>query len=242
MNSYKNLAKWYDRLTKDVSYKEYVSFYESVFSESGDEVKLVLDLCCGTGSVTYEFALRGYDLISCDSSAEMLSVAQSKCAMLERLPLFICQDAAKIDLYGTVDAAVCALDSINYIPPDDLKSLFSRLKFFIRPGGLFIFDVKTPELLKSADGQTYIDEDDSIFCVWRADWSESEQCLVYGMDIFEKKNALWSRSKEEHIEYAYDACQFVELLTENSFELLSTVIDTAFGGKGRQFYIAKRTE
>lgn len=240
MSSYNSLARWYDRLTKDVPYPEYASFYQRVFKESNEEIKLVLDLCCGTGSVSYQLCSRGYDLIACDSSPEMLMVAQGKCSSLEHPPLFICQDAAELDLYGTVDAAVCALDSINYIPADKIDELFRRLTLFIRPGGIFIFDIKTPELLKSADGQTYIDEDDSLFCVWRADWCESDSCLIYGMDIFEKKNRLWSRSKEEHIEFAYDEDKLLMLLKEHSFELIRDVRDTSFGGGGRVFMICRR--
>ena len=102
--------------------------------------------------------------------------------------------------------------------------------------------MKTPQLLKSADGQTNVDEDESLFCVWRADWSETDRCLVYGMDIFEKKNALWSRSKEEHIEYAYEEGTLRRLISSHLFRLIRIDADTSFGGSGRQFYIVKRTD
>ena len=241
MSAYNALARWYDRLTEDVSYSDFADFYVEIFSGSDEEISLILDLCCGTGSLSYELALRGYDLIACDSSPDMLAVAQEKCCALEHPPLFICQDAAELDLYGTVDAAVCSLDSINYISPEKIDEIFRRLSLFIRPHGFFIFDVKTPELLKSVDGHTYIDEDDSVFCVWRADWSESANCLVYGMDIFSKTGSLWRRENEEHIEYAYDEVRLRNIILEHGFELIDIVADTAFGGHGRQFYLARRT-
>ena len=241
MSAYNALARWYDRLTEDISYKDFADFYGGIFARSDEEISMILDLCCGTGSLSFELASRGYDMIACDSSPDMLAIAQAKCSALEHPPLFICQDAAGLDLYGTVDAAICSLDSLNYIPPEKTDELFRRLSLFIRPQGLFIFDVKTPELLRNADGQTYVDEDDSLFCVWRADWSESDSCLIYGMDIFSKHGRLWSREKEEHIEYAYPADLLRRKLTEHGFELIEIISGTAFGGEGRQFYLAKRT-
>ena len=242
MNAYYSLAAWYDRLTRDIPYKEFADYYCKTFTDSGADVRLVLDLCCGTGSVSYELASRGYEMISVDNSPEMLAVAQSKCSGLKHSPLFICQNAEELDLYGTVDAAVCALDSINYISPGNVNEVFRRLSLFIRPGGILLFDVKTPQLLKSADRQTSIDEDDSVFCVWRADWSETDQCLIYGMDLFERKNSLWSRSKEEHVEYAHSEEKLKLLLSSNHFRLIHIESDTAFGGAGRQFYTAERAD
>ena len=240
MSSYNALARWYDRLTEDISYPDFADFYDGIFARSDEKISMILDLCCGTGTLSFELASRGYDMIACDSSPDMLAVAQAKCSALEHPPLFICQDAAELDLYGTVDAAVCSLDSLNYIPPEKTDELFRRLSLFIRPQGLFIFDVKTPEHLRSADGQTYVDEDESLFCVWRADWSESDSCLIYGMDIFSKNGKNWSREKEEHIEYAYDAEYLRNRLTGHGFELKDIISGTAFGGEGRQFFLAVR--
>ena len=110
----------------------------------------------------------------------------------------------ELDLYGTVDAAVCSLDGINYIPPEELSGVFSRLKLFIRPGGLLIFDINTPFKLRSLDEQVYLDENEEVFCVWRTEFDEEENVCRYGMDIFAKTGAdLWRRSFEEHLEYAH---------------------------------------
>ena len=110
----------------------------------------------------------------------------------------------ELDLYGTVDAAVSCLDSVNYLPPDDMDEFFRLLHLFIEPGGLFIFDINTPERLKALDGYTSVDEDEDKLCLWRADFDEAENALFYGMDIFTRRGRLWQRSFEEHIEYAHD--------------------------------------
>ena len=97
-----------------------------------------MELACGTGSLSLELAKRGYDMISCDISPDMLSVASDKCRVLDEPPRFICQDMSELDLYGTVDGCVCALDSINYITDlRQLKRTFKRLSMFLNDGGLF---------------------------------------------------------------------------------------------------------
>ena len=172
MSCYSFLAPWYDSLTGDVPYGEFADFYESEFRRQGGEFRLLLDLCCGTGTLSCELARRGYDMIAVDASTEMLMEAQAKAAGLEPPPLFLCQDAAGLDLYGTVDGAVSSLDGMNYIPPEQLPEVFRRLHLFIRPGGLLIFDIRTPDFLRSLDGDVFVDEKEDLLCLWRADFEE----------------------------------------------------------------------
>ena len=121
MSSYDALAPWYDQLTGDVPYSEIADFYERAFRADGGEFRLLLDLCCGTGSMTWELAARGYEMIAADRSPDMLMQAQNKRRDCAVPPLFLCQSAEELDLYGTVDAAVCCLDGFNYIPLDALR-------------------------------------------------------------------------------------------------------------------------
>ena len=142
---------------------------------------------------------RGYELISVDASEEMLMEAREKCADLSLPPLFLQQDVSELDLYGTVDAAFCSLEGINYLSPEDAALLLARLKHFIRPGGLLMFDLRSPDYLAALDGDTFVDEDDDFLCLWRADYDTELRALVYGMDIFSREGRLWKRSREEHI-------------------------------------------
>ena len=117
MSAYDALAPWYDALTGDVPYEEYADFYEKLFRDDGGEFKLLLDLCCGTGTLSFIMAGRGYDMIAADGSEEMLMCAREKaCSSGGPMPLFICQRAGELDLYGTVDAAYSSLDSLSYVP------------------------------------------------------------------------------------------------------------------------------
>ena len=241
MSCYRFLAPWYDKLTGDVPYGDFADFYETEFRHIGGEFKLLLDLCCGTGTLTNVLSRRGYEMIAVDSSVEMLMEAQSKSAGLETPPLFLCQDAAALDLYGTVDAAVCSLDGMNYIPPEDLPEVFRRLRLFVRPGGLLIFDIRTPDFLRSLDGDIFVDEQEDVLCLWRADFEEARPAIIYGMDIFSlERRGLWSRESEEHIEYAHTPEKLRALLEAAGFGSVAVRHDCPQGDAGRIFITAKR--
>ena len=231
MISYGPLARFYDGLTGDVPYEAFAAYYRSLFASDGGEFHLLLDLCCGTGTLTVLLAKDGYEMIGADSSPDMLSVAREKAEETGVNVLFLCQSAEELDLYGTVDAAVSSLDSFNYLEPESL-----------RPGGLLIFDIRSKEWLKQLDGSTFVDEDDDVLCLWRADYDEEEDLIVYGMDLFSRSGMLWERQREEHVEYAYEEKEIVHLLTEAGFESVRIDAKGPQGEIGRRFLICKRKE
>lgn len=241
MSAYGPLAFWYDSLTLDIPYEEFADFYENKFAADGGEFSTLLDLCCGTGTLTWIMAERGYELIAADASTDMLMQASSKYRDVKVQPMFLCQEASNLDLYGTVDAAFCSLDGINYIPPQELSEVFHRLHLFIRPNGLLVFDIKTPEWFKSIDGSVFVDETEDVLCLWRADFDEAENAMLYGMDIFSRSGKLWKRDGEEHIEYAHSPEMLRRLLTENGFENIEFVTDCPQKDGGRMFITAKRS-
>ncbi|MCI5928795.1 MAG: methyltransferase domain-containing protein [Pseudoflavonifractor capillosus] len=220
MESYEFLAGCYDELTTDVRYSRWADYIEKHFARSALPIHTVLDLACGTGSLTAELMGRGYEMIGADRSAEMLSVAAEKCRGLEgEPPIFLCQSMEKLDLYGTIDACVCCLDSVNYVTnPRQLKKAFERVHLFLMPGGLFLFDINTPDKLRGLDGGMFIDETDDAYCVWRAEYSPRRRICTYGMDIFRlEEDGRWSRGEEVHEEYAYEPDELEEYLREAGF-------------------------
>ena len=218
MSSYQQLAGAYDELTWDVGYEKRADFLEKLFRRSRIPVHTVLDLACGTGSITWLLAGRGYELIAVDGSQEMLAAAREKSAPAEVPPLFLHQSMPRLDLYGTVDAAICCLDSLNYLTnPRDVQRTFQRLHLFISPGGLLAFDVRLPERLAALDGQVFLDETDDTYCVWRTEFDAKKRLCYYGMDIFRLDGAHWTRSFEEHIEYAYEPDELLSWLQEAGF-------------------------
>ncbi len=206
MSAYESLAAHYDSLTGDVPYGRFADFYELIFQRYAVRPTLVLDLACGTGTLTWELAQRGYEMIGVDASPDMLAEAMEKGegADVPVAPIFLEQSMEELDLYGTVSAAVCSLDGVNYLPPERLGAVFERLRLFVEPGGLFIFDVNTPAKLLALDGQVFLDETEDVYCVWRAQLSEDGGALTYGMDLFSlRPDGAWERDFEEHTEYLH---------------------------------------
>lgn len=242
MSSYASLAAWYDQLTGDVPYRDFADFYEAEFVRCGGEFRLLLDLCCGTGTLTAEMTRRGYELIGVDASVDMLMQAREKAFALPCPPLFLHQRVEKLDLYGTVDAAYCSLDGMNYLSPEVLPEVFRRLRLFVRPGGLVLFDVRLPDWFRSLDGQIFLDEKEDVFCIWRADYQQEQNAVVYGMDLFERRGRLWSRSGEEHVEYAHEPAQLKKLLEDAGFHSVFLHQDGPQNDQGRMFISAIRGE
>ena len=218
--SYEALAGRYDALTRDVDHGAWADYLEKQFSRCPIPVKTVLDLACGTGELTWLLAERGYEMIGVDQSPEMLAVAAEKGRPVPGdKPIFLNQSMQALDLYGTIDACVSCLDSVNYVTrPAQLRRAFQRVHLFLMPGGLFLFDVNTPEKLRGLDGGMFIDETDDTYCVWRADYSARRRICTYGMDLFfREKSGLWRREEEVHEEYAYELDELEDFLREAGF-------------------------
>ena len=218
MGAYEALAASYDRLTNDVDYGATVAFYREILTAEGLHPRTAVDLACGTGTVSILLAQQGLRVIGVDMSEEMLTVAQQKAGDMDNPPRFVCQHLQKLVLPRGVDLAVCALDSLDYITdPNDCAEAIRRVYRALNPGGIFIFDVNTPEKLRAMDGQVFLDEDDDVYCVWRGEFDERTNICSYGMDLFQRQGRLWRRSFEEHREYAYSAEQLTGYLKAAGF-------------------------
>ena len=245
MDAYKNLAASYDRLTNDVDYEATVAFYEEILRREGVTPRTVVDLACGTGSVTEILARKGYRVTGVDMSEEMLTEAAMKTMDLEQPPMYSCQRLQNLRLPRGVDMAVCALDSLDYIlDPEDCKEAIRRAYKALNPGGIFIFDVNTPEKLRAMDDQIFLDEDDEVYCVWRGEFDEETNICSYGMDLFQREGNMWRRSFEEHREYAYSQEQLTRFLKDAGFTHIEVYADRLFeaprAGEQRIYFKARK--
>ena len=183
-----------------------------------------------------------------DFSPEMLAVAAEKTVAEGRIPpIFLCQSMEDLDLYGTVDACVCLLDSLNHITDKNaLKRALHRIWLFLEPGGLFVFDVHTPEHLASLDGEMFLDETEDAYCVWRTEYDRRRKVCTYAMDVFRQEGDLWRREEEVHEERAYTPEELTDLLAGAGFLDIRQYGDKKLrkpkAGEDRIFFTARKPE
>ena len=205
MSSYGLLADFYDSLTQDVDYEGLYEYLWAILHRNGLEPKTVLDMACGTGSLSVLFAEDGIKCYGMDLSEDMLVRARDKVQGMEHAPVFLQGNMADFRLPEQVDLLTCMLDSFNYMAtPDQGQSAIRSFARAVRPGGLLIFDVRPPEQLWAFDGQIFMDETEDVACIWRTEFDQQANQCFYGMDIFVRQGDLWRREQEEHVEYAYD--------------------------------------
>ena len=244
MNAYHALARSYDRLTQDVDYEATLAFYYEILKREGVKPRTAVDLACGTGSIALLMARDGLRVTAVDMSEEMLCVASQKAQELPDPPQFVCQRLENLHLYRGVDLAVCALDSLDYIlDPEVCARAICRIYKALNPGGIFIFDVNTPQKLRAMEGQVFLDEDDEVYCVWRGEFDEDTNICSYAMDLFQRQGNIWHRSFEEHQEYAYSARQLTEMLKKAGFTGIAVYADRRFedpGPEEQRIYLKAR--
>ena len=244
MDAYHELAASYDRLTTDVDYDATVAFYNEILRKEGLRPRTAVDLACGTGSVALLLARMGLEVTGVDMSEELLTVAFQKAMDNDLDVRFICQRLEELTLPRGVDLAVCALDSLDYITEPELcRQAIARVYKVLNPGGIFIFDVNTPEKLQAMDGQIFLDEDDDVYCVWRGEFDKETNICSYGMDLFQREGDVWQRSFEEHREYAYSAQQLKQYLKDAGFTSIRVYADRRMEDPGeneQRIYIKAR--
>lgn len=252
MNSaYEILAPFYDRLNGgSVDYDGWADFVTEKLRKYGvPDKSTLLDLACGTGKMTLRLAERGYDMIGVDLSPEMLSVAREACAECGYFPLLICQDMCSLDLYGTVEGAICCLDSVNYLTgAGELDDLLSRMRNFVSPGGIFLFDVNTARKFREVYGQNcYTYDSEEVFCVWQNDFRAKSGLCDFDLVFFIKEKGGKYRREEEHQQERYYSPEVLRRsLESHGFETLEIVSDFASTPAKesdlRHYYICRRTE
>ena len=202
---YSDFAYNYDVLMADVDYQKRTDYICSLFEKFDRMPTLMLDLACGTGEFSNRFAKKGVSIIGVDVSYDMLSVAREKSVEQGNDILYLCQDAAELDLYGTVDGAICCLDSLNHITDyDDFCRAIARVSLFLEKDRLFIFDVNTPYKHREVLGNnTFVLDTDDVYCVWQNEYNDTNNTVEINLDFFTPDGDAYYRTNENFSERAY---------------------------------------
>ncbi len=228
MSEYIDFARFYDRLMTDCDYGARCDYLFQLFERYGFEPKLMLDLACGTGEFTYRMAEKGIEVIGVDMSADMLGAAREKAEIYGTNPLFLCQRACDLDLYGTVDSCICMLDSLNHITDyDELCQSIARVSLFMEQGGLFVFDVNTEYKHKTVLGNnTFVTDDGELYTVWSNECDGDTVNIM--LDFFVKEGENYRRYSEEFAERAYSDEMIRAALESAGFETVDIFGDMTF--------------
>ncbi len=282
-DGYRAIASAYDRFNADVDYEAWGAFIEACFDRFlPARPRIVLDLACGTGRMTFPLADRGYDMIGIDGSGDMLAEAEDKnaerrdrlyeaiCARMgvdpdgpdtdaavaelsaTPTPLFLEQDMRAFELYGTVDATVSCLDSLNYLCGDgDLLACLRCIHLYLAPGGLLVFDVNSPHKFAHTYGQNaYVLEDEtpdgqSVLCAWQNEYDPATRLCRFYLSLFsEEADGRYTRADEEQCERCYDERELREALDAAGFEVCGIYAGFGFEPitpESERWYVVART-
>ncbi len=252
MEAYTGFAEVYDTFMDNTPYEEWADFLESVIEKYGiskpvsksldrheeimedseqaleTEKNLVLDLGCGTGTLTELMAGKGYDMIGVDNSGEMLSIAMQKSEKSGNQILYLCQDMRELNLYSTVGCVYSVCDSLNYLLEDeDMEETFRMVHNYLYPGGIFIFDFNTLYKYREVIGDTTIAEnrEDCSF-IWENYFYEEEHINEYDVTIFVKEQEdgdLFRRFEETHYQRGYTRKEMEAFVKKAGMKLLLTL-------------------
>ena len=229
--SYSSFAAFYDSLQSDVMYEQRAGYIAKLFKKYDRLPTQLLDVACGTGGFSLQFAKMGMAVTAADPSPEMLSVAQKKASATDLDIMLVCQSARDTKLPYAVDGAVCCLDSINHIiDKRELKASFRAIAAAIKDGGLFIFDVNTPFKHRNIlSGNTFVIENDDVYCVWQNSDCEKNGIVGICLDFFGKDaDGKYIRTTEEFAERAYTDEEIRDMLEPAGLEVVAVLGDMSF--------------
>lgn len=240
-------ASVYDMFMEDADYRKRTAYIHGLLKKYNRNKGILLDLACGTGKFSVNFSNLGYDVIGVDISPDMLMKAKENAEQgSNREILFLCQDMTELDLYGTVDACICCMDSLNHISDfEGFRRTLNKVSLFMNKGGIFIFDVNT--LYKHRHilaEESFVYENEDTFLVW-----QNSPCVKGTINIFLdffslEYNKKYSRFSEEFTETAYSLSTIKKELINAGFKVLHCYDDLSYShpkfNSDRVYFVAQK--
>lgn len=222
MNPYSDFAKLYDIFMDNVDYEKWAEYLVRCLGEYGIQDGLVLDLGCGTGTMTERLAMAGYDMIGVDNSEEMLAEAMEKRIESGYDILYLLQDMQEFELYGTVRAVVSVCDCLNYLTSEEeLEQVFRLVNNYLDPGGIFIFDMNSVYKYTQLGDSTIAENREDGSFIWENNFDMETGINTYELTLFTlQEDGLYEKSEEIHYQKAYSAEEIKRLIEKSGMECL----------------------
>jgi len=230
--SYNSFAYHYDQMMADVDYSWWVEIIKKHVKKGGR----ILDVGCGTGTLSLALADSGYDVTGLDLSEDMLVVASEKAPMVE----FIHRDMRKLEGLSDFDCVLIAVDSLNYLRTEnDVRQTFAGAAAALGADGLLIFDVHTPtKIVATFADYLYVENDDDLTYIWHIEPGKEPLSVIHELTIFAKnENGSYSRSVEHHYQRTFELSQYRDWLVEAGFEIIEQL-----GDEDRQLFVCRKVD
>ncbi len=230
MEAYTSFAEVYDTFMDNVPYEEWADYLEDRLKEYGVKDGLVLELGCGTGSMTELLAEKGYDMIGVDNSEDMLEIAMEKRIESGHDILYLLQNMQEFELYGTVRAIVSVCDCVNYVTEkNELQEVFRLVNNYLDPKGVFIFDFNTEYKYREVLGdQTIAEAREDCSFIWDNYYYEEERINEYELNLFIREDAesetegdFYRRFRETHFQRAYTLEEITRIVEESGLQFVT---------------------
>ena len=225
MNAYHAFALVYDRMMEEIPYEEWCNFVTDQLKKFGIEDGLMLELGCGTGTLTEMFDAKGFDMIGVHNSEEMLAEAVEKREQSGRSILYLNQDMREFELYGTVRAVISLCDTMNYLTEyDDLVNVCRLVNNYLDPNGIFLFDLKTDHYFKSIGCQSFCDADEEVSFIWDNDYDKEKRINSYALTLFvQEEDNRYERFDEYHEQRAFSIDEVRCAIEESGMIFLAAI-------------------
>lgn len=245
---YEGFANVYDHMMEHIPYEEWFEKLHAYLTKQGISEGRVCELGCGTGIMTEKFAQAGYDMIGLDNSVDMLALAREKQEEMGTTTLYLNQNMEEMELDGPVEAFLSVCDSMNYLLQEEqMAALFERVNQYLKPGGYFIFDLKTTYCYRNVIGnQTWVEQDEDVSYIWENYFYEDQDINEYMLTIFRRQpdSELYERVEEAHYQRAYSVERLQEMLQEAGLSMVDSLdedmVNPVHPNSERVYIIAKK--
>lgn len=230
MSIYTEFASVYDRMQYDVDYDFWIDGIVNIVKEHNRNAKSMLELACGTGTLSIGISKKGFLMEGIDISEDMLTIAQAKAYESGAKVRYYHQDMITFNTRKKYDAIFCMCDGMNYVTcDDDMRKVFANISSHLNPEGILIFDLSSKYKLSEVIGNhTFAETFEDEAYIWENEFDDAHHLLRFTFTLFKNDGEGYVRHEENHVQRAYEIEEIKELAKEH-FELQSILDGDTFG-------------